>query len=53
MGDYVGSLMDKLWKTLTKGEKIIILCLAMNLMGCNIITSSKGGRGIVLKMITL
>ena len=53
MGDDVGSLMDILRKTLTKGEKIIILCLAMNLMGCNIITSSKRGGGVVLKMITL
>ena len=48
----MGSLMDILRKTLTKGEKIIVLYLAMNLRGCNLITSSKKGGG-VLEMITL
>ena len=45
MADDVDSLMDILRKTLTKDEKIIILCLAMNQGGCNIITSSKRGGG--------
>ena len=45
VGDDVGSLMDILRKTLTKDEKIIILCLAMNLRGCTIITSSKKKGG--------